>query len=255
MESVNHIILEEKKDVAHIIFDFPPTNVITAEVMRQLSQTFEYIASKNSFKAIVFRSDGEVFSVGSEIGESRPEVASEMMVLYDRLFTQIEECQIPILSLVKGAAIGRGFELVLMSDIVIASNEATFSSQELSFGLMSPVCIAYLPRVVGQGQAIEVISTSRLYRAAEMYRMGVVSYLLPVHLVELELLAILDEISQSSPLILRINLKYLKRSNKQTRKLRRDAQKAFLDELMKTEDVLEGIASFYQKRPVLWKNR
>jgi cyclohexa-1,5-dienecarbonyl-CoA hydratase len=163
---------------------------------------------------------------------------------------------LPVVMAVDGAALGAGFELVMMADVLLASERATFGQPEIRIGFFAPVGVALLPARIGLARAIEVTSTGRTYTAAEMHTMGLVSRVVPEAGLSAALEQVLGDLRRASPLVMRMNVHLSRRLlGLPFEEARREAERVFLGELMVTEDVREGIASFFEKRRPLWKNR
>jgi cyclohexa-1,5-dienecarbonyl-CoA hydratase len=172
------------------------------------------------------------------------------------MFQRFDALSVPTVMAVDGAALGGGFELVLMADILIATERATFGQPEIRLGFFAPVGVTELPARVGRAKALEITCTGRNYTAAEMFACGLVSQVVPPDELEDALNAVVKDLRRASPLVMRLNVRTLKR-------LRGvpfadalvEADSVFLTELMTAEDPVEGIASFYEKRRPVWKNR
>jgi enoyl-CoA hydratase/carnithine racemase len=116
--------------------------------------------------------------------------------------------------------------------------------------------VAYLPQLVGPARAMEITCSGRIYSAQEMREFGLVTRVVMTEDLEHTLESTLNQFRKASPLVMRMNVRVLKKlRGKPFEDARKEAEKIFLEELMATEDVLEGIASFYEKRTPVWKNR
>ena len=105
-------------------------------------------------------------------------------------------------------------------------------------------------------RALEVTCTGRTFSAQEMAAMGLASRVVPADDLSSTLESVLGDLRRASPAIMRMNVRLVRRlAGPQFEDARREAERVFLRELMETEDVREGIASFYEKRRTVWKNR
>jgi cyclohexa-1,5-dienecarbonyl-CoA hydratase len=140
--------------------------------------------------------------------------------------------------------------------MLLASDRATFGQPEIRLGFFAPVGVAWLPARIGVARSLEVTSTGRTYTAAEMAAMGLVSRVVPPDGLAAALDAVLKDLRRASPVIMRMNVRLTRQlMGRPFEEARREAERVFLTELMATEDVREGIASFYEKRRPAWKNR
>jgi cyclohexa-1,5-dienecarbonyl-CoA hydratase len=245
-----------RDDVAYITLDAPPVNILTAAVMAELADVCERYLADRSLKALAIDAAGRAFSAGADVGEHRPEQAPEMIAGFSRLFRILGASELPIVMTVDGAALGAGFELAMMADILIASDRATFGQPEIRLGFFAPLGVAFLAQRIGVQKSIEVTSTGRTYTASDMQAMGLVSYRVAPEELEEMREALLKDLRRASPVVMRMNVRLTRAlAGRPFEEARLDAERVFLDELMATEDVREGIASFYEKRRPVWRNR
>jgi cyclohexa-1,5-dienecarbonyl-CoA hydratase len=182
-------------------------------------------------------------------------MAPAMIAVFDRIFELIHRLDVPAIAAVHGACLGGGMELAIACDIVVASSNARFGQPEIKLGFFPPYAVVRLPELVGTAKTIEICTTGRIYTAREAFDLGFVSSVADEENFSRKIDGLVEEICSSSPLIIRMN----KRAVKMTkgREFREAAKKAsdyFLNSLMKTEDTLEGIRSFEEKRKPVWKN-
>jgi len=164
--------------------------------------------------------------------------------------------QVPVVAAVQGACLGGGMELAIACDVVIASQKALFGQPEIKLGFFPPYAAIRLPQLVGPAKAIEICTTGKRYTADQAVAMGFVSQAVAPEQFEEAVDKLMGEIRSSSPLILRLN----KRAVKQHLGMNFEEALAgvsdlFLNTLMKTQDTLEGIRSFEEKRKPVWNNR
>jgi enoyl-CoA hydratase/carnithine racemase len=116
--------------------------------------------------------------------------------------------------------------------------------------------VAWLSARIGLARALEVTCTGRSYSAAEMLAMGLVSRVVAPEELSAAVESVLADLRKASPLILRMNVRLTRTlAGRPYEEARREAERVFLEELTATEDVREGIASFFEKRQPAWKNR
>lgn len=247
---------EMREDIAYITLNSPPLNILTRALMDEISEALERAAADSTVKAVAFTAVGKAFSGGADIDEHRPEQVGEMIASFTRMFSLLDALELPVVMAVNGAALGGGFELVMMADVLLATEDATFGQPEIRLGFFAPVGVIRLPELVGTARALEITCSGRTYNAAEMKEMGVVTQVVPDEGLEEALEAVLKDFRRSSPLVMRINVRTLKnlRGHPYQEALV-ESERIFLEELMKTEEPLEGINSFYEKRRPEWKNR
>ena len=246
---------DARDDVAYLTLDAPPVNILTGAIMDELAAAVGRAGDDRSLKAIALTANGRAFSAGADVGEHRPERAGEMIAAFSRLFHALGASELPIVMAVDGAALGAGFELAAMADVLLASERATFGQPEIRLGFFAPVGVSWLPARIGMARALEVTCTGRTFSAAEMLAMGLVSRVVAADDLRAAMDSVLSDLRRASPAIMRMNVRLIRQlAGRPFEASRREAERVFLDELMATEDVREGIASFYEKRRPAWKN-
>jgi cyclohexa-1,5-dienecarbonyl-CoA hydratase len=245
-----------RDDVAYVELNAPPYNILTCELMRQCEEAVARLAEDDQLKAVAFTASGKAFSAGADVAEHAPDQARTMIETFGRLIRRMLGLEIPIVMAVDGAALGGGFEFVMLADVVLATERAKFGQPEIRLGFFAPLGVVRLPQQVGVARAAEITASGRTYSAPEMRDMGFVARVMPAGELRAVLESVLDDFRQASPLVLRMNMRVLKRqANRQLLVDLARAEQVFLDELMATEEVREGVAAFYEKRSPQWKNR
>lgn len=247
-----------RQEIAHVTLDAPPLNILSAAMMEELTVAVRRALDEPAAKALVLQAGAgcRAFSAGADVGEHRPEQAPAMIAAFSSLFSALGASALPIVAAVDGAALGAGFELAMMADVLLASDRATFGQPEIRLGFFAPVAVAALARRVGLGRAVEMTSTGRTYGADEMREFGLVSRVVASADLPQALEATLVDLRRASAAVLRMNVRLTRAlHDRPFEEGRREAERVFLDELIRTEDVREGVAAFFEKRPPIWRNR
>lgn len=256
MTALKHIQLDQVDGIARITLARPKHNVLNIEMMNELNAELSRLVDDDSLKALVLLGQGPSFCAGVEVADHKPGLVREMISVFNGIFERLERLAVPSLAAVQGACLGGGMEVAIACDLIVAAAGAVFGQPEIKLGFFPPYAAVRLPQLVGPAKAIEICTTGKRYGATDAQAMGFVNHVWPDEAFSENLEKLIDEIRYNSPLIIRLN----KRAVKQhlglpiTQGLD-DVSDLFLNTLMKTEDTLEGIASFEQKRRPQWKNR
>jgi len=255
MSEHKHLKVEKAQGVARITFDRPKHNVLNIEMMNELNAELESLIADNDLKCLVLLGQGPSWCAGVEVSDHKPELVNEMISTFNRIFELMDKLEVPIIAGVHGACLGGGMEVAIACDIIVASKKAVFAQPEIKLGFFPPYAAIRLPQLVGPAKAVEICTTGKRYSAKEAKKMGLIAYKADEDNFQETLDKLVAEIQYNSPLIIRLN----KRAVKQH--LGMDFPKAiqgvsdlFLNVLMKSEDTLEGIKSFEEKRKPVWKN-
>jgi len=142
-------------------------NTLTPAVMEDLARALEQFDSDDGIRCIVVAGAPEVFAVGGDLIDLENIAA---------LWRRLAATSTPMVAAVSGYAIGGGFELALVCDLVVASETAEFGQPEIMVGLIpGGGATQRLARGVGKHRAMELVLTGRRIDADEAHRMGLVN--------------------------------------------------------------------------------
>jgi cyclohexa-1,5-dienecarbonyl-CoA hydratase len=256
MSELKHLKIEKADGVARITFARPKHNVLNIEMMEELNRELEGLVADNDLKGMVLYGEGPSWCAGVEVSDHKPEMAPEMIAAFNRIFELIDKLEVPTIAAVHGACLGGGMEVAIACDIIVASKSAIFGQPEIKLGFLPPYAAIRLPHLVGPSKAIEICTTGKRYTAEEMQQMGMVAYAVEDGQFNETVDKMVKEIQACSPLIIRLNKQAVKQHlGMHFPQALQGVSDFFLNKLMKTQDVLEGIASFEEKRKPVWKNK
>ena len=251
-----HIKVEKADGVARITFARPKHNVMNVAMMTEFNHALDDIEADEDLKCLVLLAEGPSWCAGVEVADHKPAQVDEMIAAFNGIFERLHRLEITTIASVQGTCLGGGMEVAIACDIIVAAKGAVFGQPEVKLGFFPPYAAVRLPELVGPAKAVEICTTGKRYAAAEARQMGFVTCVVENDQLEAATNALVEELQACSPLIIRLN----KRAVKQH--LHLGFQQAltgvsdlFLNTLMKTEDTLEGIASFEQRRKPVWKNK
>jgi len=255
------VLLEIKDHAATLTLNRPETmNSFNVAMVRALGERLaELRFDKRARVVIVTGSGDKAFSAGADLKERAgmsPEQVKEFIFNIRRLMDDVELFPRPMIAAVNGVALGGGTELALASDIRLASETATMGLTETRLAIIPGAGgTQRLPRLVGKGIAKELIFTGRRINAQESLRIGLVNGVYP----PAELLAaarrLADEIGECGPIAVE-QAKYAI-----NRGLETDMQTGLAIEsnaywlCIPTEDRLEGLTAFREKRKPVYKGK
>jgi cyclohexa-1,5-dienecarbonyl-CoA hydratase len=256
MTAYKHLAVKKTDGVARITLARPKHNVLDIEMMTDLNAELDLLSIDTELKCAVILGEGPSWCAGVEVADHKPEMVSEMIAVFNGIFERIDKIEVPVIAGVHGACLGGGMEVAIACDVIVAAKSASFGQPEIKLGFFPPYAAIRLPQLIGPAKAIEVCTTGRRYSAEEARQMGFVGYVVDDDNLTGTLDRLIGDIRAASPLIIRLNKRAVKKH------LGLNFQEAldgvsdlFLNELMKTEDTLEGIRSFEEKRRPQWKNK
>lgn len=249
--------LEKAGRVISITLDHPPLNIMDISQLRELDAVLNTCASDPGADVVVLRGAGErAFSAGVDIKDHSREKVPEMLeVVHGALRKLLAIPQVTI-ARVQGVCLGGGCELASCCDFILAAENSSFATPEILVGCYPPVALARFSSLLGYRRAADLILTGRSISAEEALSMGLISRVAPQGQLETALAALLDELLGKSGAVLRVTLKGLRELSLRgfADALQRSEQ-IYCDELLKTEDVEEGVRAFLDKRKPRWTHR
>jgi cyclohexa-1,5-dienecarbonyl-CoA hydratase len=256
MSEYQHLKVEKADGVARITFDRPKHNVLDIQMMSEFNTELEELATDDQLKCVVLNGAGPSFCAGVEVADHKPEMAPKMIETFNLIFEMIDQLEVPVIASVHGACLGGGMEVAIACDIIAAAQSAQFGQPEIKLAFLPPYAAVRLPHLVGPSKAIEICTTGKRYSAEEAQQMGMVNYVVADDQLSETTDNLVKEIQYSSPLIIRLNKRAVKKHiGMALPNAIESVSDLFLNTLMKTEDVLEGIKSFEEKRRPVWKNQ
>lgn len=232
----------------------PRANLLDAPKLAALAEIFENARDEASLRAIVLDADGPDFSFGASVQEHLPGEVESMIPAFGRLFDRMLESGIVTLAAVRGRCLGGGLELASFCHRVFCAPGAMLGQPEIVLGVFAPVASAFLAERMGRGAAEDLLLTGRSLDAAEALRLGLVDEIAddPTEAALAYARAHLLPRSASS---LRFAARAARAGLAQRFRAERIAlERLYLDELMATEDALEGLQAFLDRRPPSWRD-
>jgi enoyl-CoA hydratase len=182
MTEYETIRVERRGRVAWITLDRPDAlNALNAQLMRELVGAAKELDADDAIGAIVVTGSEKAFAAGADIKEMASKSTAEMREA-DHFGPWLEFAAVrkPVIAAVSGYALGGGFELALMCDIILAADTAKFGFPEIGLGVIPGIGgTQRIVRAVGYPKAAELVLTGRRIDAAEADRLGIVSRVVP----------------------------------------------------------------------------
>ena len=242
--------------VARITFHHPPLNVIDFQMMDELLEAIQTLEQHNEISAVIFSGGERGFSAGVDVAVHTPDKIQAMFQKFHGVIGALAKCRKITIAEVHGVCLGGGAELAMLCDMAYTTEKAKWGFPEITLGCYPPVACAALSALVGQKRAAELIFTGRTITGEEAAAWGLANEAHPEGELQEVLQGTLDYLAKLSPAALSVAKKaFYGWDSIHLDKGMARAEKIYLEELMQTEDVQEGINAFMQKRRPEWKNK
>jgi 2-(1,2-epoxy-1,2-dihydrophenyl)acetyl-CoA isomerase len=258
---MSSVLFEIKNGVAFITLNRPEKfNSFNREMAFLLQTKLDEAASLHEVRSVYITGAGKAFSAGQDLGELVEEnsvgIDKILSEHYNPIITRIRNLPKPIVAAVNGVAAGAGANIALCCDVVVASQSASFIQAFSKIGLIPDSSgTFFLPRLIGWQKASALMMLGEKVPAAEAERLGMIYKIFADESFADESMIIANTLAQMPTrglALIKHALNYSLNSSLESQLLTEDElqQKA-----AKTEDYKEGIDSFLQKRPAVFKGK
>lgn len=255
------VSIQDRGQVRWVTMSSPDTkNAVPKAGWVELADAFGGFEA-SAQRALVLTGDGGDFCAGADLGADfsgfgTPVANAEYMRLPNRAALALHGVSRPTIAAVDGVAVGAGMNLAIGCDIVIASDRARFAEIFVRRGLTLDFGGTWLlPRLVGLNRARELALTGRIVAAEEALAIGLVTRVVGPDQLEAAAAEIAEELAAGAPLAQRFIKAALDLSSTMTFEQALVFEEQTQATLLGSEDMFEGAAAFFQKRPPEFKGR
>jgi enoyl-CoA hydratase/carnithine racemase len=253
------VLAEEDAGIVTLTLNRPEVmNSLNFLLLNALQDQIESFRFRSDVRVVIITGFGEkAFCAGADLKERttlKPDQVKEFIFTIRNLFTSIEQLNKAVIAAVNGIALGGGTELALASDIRVASTNATMGLTETRLAIIPGAGgTQRLPRLIGKGKAKELIFTGRRIGAQEALEIGLVNKICEPHELLSECKKMASMICEAGPIAIE-QAKYAINYGMET-----DLHTGLAIEsnaywvCIPTEDRLEGLAAFKEKRKPVYK--
>ena len=250
-----HIQTELREGVGTLTLSRPPLNVLNIEMMEEINSYFESLLKEKALKLLVIQGAGKAFSAGVDVGEHLGDLVYKMIEVFHKMFRLMDGLKVPSISVVNGSALGGGCELAVYCDMVIATEKAKFGQPEIQVGVFPPIAALAFPRMIGRKKALELILSGDVISAQEALTLGMINKIVPEASLAEEVSRFVEKFKKLSGIVLKLAKEAtLAGLNDDMDRGLKVIEKIYLDRLMKTNDAIEGLKAFIDKRKPAWKD-
>ena len=258
MDEFKELRIELDGHVAVVTLDSPPVNALTRELNEEMLVAFDRLSETEEVRAIVLTGAGKGFCAGADLkGRAKYIKGPGDILAHSRrtreCFHSIRECAKPVVAAVNGVALGSGLGMVASSDIIVASENASFGLPEIDVGLMGGG--KHGQRLFSHSRLRRMMLTGWRVPAAELYRTGVIEACTTPEELMPTAMALAREIASKSPLSTRLAKHTLNTIEDMSLRDGYRYEQDMTASLAKTEDAKEAQAAFREKRAPVFKGR
>ena len=235
-------------------------NALNTQMARDLLDCFTRLTvDAGTVRCVVLTGAGKAFGAGGDLKERDGMTQAQWQAqheLFERAFTAMMECPVPVIGALNGAAYGGGLEIALTADFLYAAGTAKFALPEVKLGIMPGGCgTQNLARAVGERRAKELVLSGRPFSAEEGLAWGVINKVCTPEALLPEALASARAIADNAPLSVRQAKKSIHYGLQMDLLTGYRFEIEAYNRLVDTQDRHEGVRAFNEKRKPVFQGR
>ena len=252
------VLAEQRGAVGLARLNRPDTrNALSPELMEELASTLEGWDSNPDVRCGVVAGGDEYFASGGDI-RAMVERSFQKAVLATTsgFWSRVMAVRTPLVAAVSGYALGGGCELALCCDMIVASESAQFGQPEITLGIIpGGGGTQRLARVMGKQRAMELILTGRRITAEEAAQLGLVNRVAQARRWLEEAIELAEVVARRPPLAARFAKQAVLAAEETALSAGLAHERRLFELAMATEDRVEGMSAFLEKRKPEFKGR
>jgi enoyl-CoA hydratase/carnithine racemase len=246
-------IVESSRDghVALLCLNRPEArNALSPEVMERLAGELERLDPEPEVRCIVIAGSDKVFAAGADIkAMSERSFAEALRHPAASFWRRLAAIKTPMIAAVSGYALGGGCELALACDMIVAAKGATFGQPEIDLGIIpGGGGTQRLARVLGKQRAMEYVLTGQRFDAGTARELGLVNRVTSDDAWLEEAMALGREVAEKPPIATRLAKQAVIAAEETALSAGLDSERRLYELAMATDDRVEGMHAFLEKR-------
>ena len=232
-------------------------NALSMPLLAEVMDALHAFDADDTIACMILTGNDKAFAAGADIKEMDRKTHIGMFMgesLVDGFdFSKINK---PIIAAVSGYALGGGCEIAMSCDMIVASETAVFGQPEINLGIIpGGGGTQRLTRAVGKALAMEIMLTDRRLSADEAYQFGLVNRVAPTDEYLNVAIEIASKVTQKSQVAIKLTKDAINKAYEMTLQEGLEAEKRNFYLSFSSEDKVEGMRAFIEKRKAEWKNR
>jgi enoyl-CoA hydratase/carnithine racemase len=261
MQDHEKISYEVAEHVATITLDDPDTrNALSDQLLGELLEALRAAKADDEVRVVVLASSHEkVFSAGGNLGGFAAEAPTAHKfvgtALFPQVFVELGELGKPSIVAASGHVLAGALGIALACDLIVAKDTAGFGTPEINVGLFPFMIMALIYRNVGRKKTTEMLLLGERLTAEQAMDAGIVNKVVAADEFDAAVADWAAKLAAKSPLVMRLGKDAMWRQLDMPLVDALDYLRAQLTIELSTEDAIEGVTAFFEKRDPEWKGR
>ena len=257
--SYEHIIVDRPADgVGRVRLNRPEAlNALNSALMDEVNEAMLAFNGDATIGAMILTGNDRAFAAGADIKEMDGKTQIDMLMtvsLVDRF--DFKKLSKPVIAAVSGYALGGGCEIAMACDMIVASESAVFGQPEINLGIIPGAGgTQRLTRALGKALAMEIMLTDRKLGAEEALHYGLVNRVAPLDEYMDVAIGIAQKVARRSQVAIRLTKEAVNKAYEMTLEEGLAYERRNFLVAFGSEDKVEGMRAFIEKRRAEWKNR
>jgi enoyl-CoA hydratase/carnithine racemase len=255
---MSDVRFERRGAIGVITLDRPERrNALSPDVLAQLAAAVEELDGDDGINCIVIAGSDEVFAAGADIKAMSERSFQDVIARSTTNYWQrIAASRTPLIAAVSGWALGGGCELALMCDMIVASETAEFGQPEITLGIIpGGGGTQRLARVIGKQRTMELVLTGRRFDADEAHRLGIVNVVAAKGKWLDEAIELAAVVARRPPVAVKLAKQAVLAADETALAAGLQYERRLYELSMATEDRVEGMQAFLEKRKPEYRGR
>jgi len=255
------IKLDVRDGVATITLDDPETrNALSDQLLTELLDALRAVKEDDEARVVVLASSHEkVFSAGGNLGGFAADAPTAHKYfatgLFPQVFVELGELGKPSIVAASGHVLAGSLGIALACDLIIAKDTAGFGTPEINVGLFPFMIMALIYRNVPRKKTTEMLLLGDRLTAEEAREVGIVNKVVPASEFDAAVAEWAQKLASKSPLVMKLGKDAMWRQLDMPLLDALDYLRSQLTIELQTEDAIEGVTAFFEKREPEWKGR
>ena len=237
-------------------------NSFNAALISELRDAFDELAAEppDALRGVVLEGAGSVFCAGADVEWMRASVSLSVeenerdATAMQAMFTAIDVCPVPVIARVQGAALGGGMGLCAVSDVVVATADATFGFTETKLGIIPAVISTFVVPKIGESHARALFATGERFTAGRAQSIGLVHEVVADEAgLDARVEALTDELRSAGPTALRAAKALVREIRSAGPEAAARAMPGHIARQRTSAEGQDGLTAFLERRAPRWR--